>query len=294
MDRDYIKLCAEMAYNDIIINSALNEDYNILNEDSSNLKNRLLNIVKIFKSFINNIFNKIIDFIFVKIKQLKQFILDYNSKIKNEATSEMIYYKDYINLDAYQKVYDKYNNIISNNITKLLRDYRSDRNEIEEADDSFNNSNLNTYKDKCDKIIERIKNRNKKIREEINREAINNFYLESIQDKSNLKLPNVIQNATKNIDDFYNTINYYKNLLKEENINIENKIKEIYDRGDENENGEAESESNSKILQAKNSYLVDTYTSETTDIKNIMSGLAVLLQILKPNTNVEKIKESRV
>lgn len=93
MDNSYIKLCAEIAYNDVIIESVLNEEDNsILNEGVT--IDKIKGFFEKIKNFLINIYKKISDFISNKIKELKTKIEEAKKKreekkkeIKQESAS---------------------------------------------------------------------------------------------------------------------------------------------------------------------------------------------------------------
>lgn len=84
MDRDYIQLCAEMAYNDVIITEALKEEYLIEGEFIDKIKSFFDKI----KSFLIRIYNKVHDFIINKIKELKSRIEEFKKKKEEKSQDQ--------------------------------------------------------------------------------------------------------------------------------------------------------------------------------------------------------------
>ena len=88
MDRDYIKLCAEMAYNEVIFEATLSEEYDMLNEGViENLFEKFKSVISKIKTFITQTMNKIINFILSKVKELKAKIAEIKKK-KEEKSQE--------------------------------------------------------------------------------------------------------------------------------------------------------------------------------------------------------------
>lgn len=89
MDRDYIKLCAEMAYNDVLIEATLSEEYDILNEGA--IIDKVKKLFESFITFIKRLWDKFIAFFNQKVKEFKEKFKELKSKQeekKKEAKSE--------------------------------------------------------------------------------------------------------------------------------------------------------------------------------------------------------------
>ena len=87
MDNNYIQLCAEMAYNDVLIESYFEED--ILTEANNiNFKDKVKKFFEGIIIFIKNLFNKVITFLKDCVKKIKEKLSKKKDKeAKNESTS---------------------------------------------------------------------------------------------------------------------------------------------------------------------------------------------------------------
>lgn len=76
MDTAYVQLCAEMAYNEVIMESYFNEadEGNDNSKEIVSIKERFIKFIEIAKKFILKIYNRIKDFILEKIKDIKEKI----------------------------------------------------------------------------------------------------------------------------------------------------------------------------------------------------------------------------
>ena len=130
MDRDYIELCAEMAYNEVIIMESLNENYGILQEGA--IIDKIKSIASAILTAIKKFFSKVFDFftdLINKIKnsaavqKIKQKVAEIKSrKSKNEAAS---YYNRMMSLLLEENLsYDVSNSMRKNEKKDADRDGR--------------------------------------------------------------------------------------------------------------------------------------------------------------------------
>ena len=83
-DKGYVQLCAEMAYNESLIQYAITEE----SSNGNSFKERITKIIENVKNFLKNIKNKVINFIREKYLALKEKIKEIKNKKSNKDKEE--------------------------------------------------------------------------------------------------------------------------------------------------------------------------------------------------------------
>lgn len=196
MDKDYIKLCAEIAYNDILFSETIYEESLILNEGFINT------IIEKFLLFVQNIFHKIIQFIVLKLKDLKEKIKIKKRNIKENTSDNKINW-DYV----FDEIYPILNNLCTE-VNVNLCNMITETSEIIES-----------------LVVKDIKTVNRKYKDEVISNLDNLAKFEIQIGKLQMQRKILSDETLEEIKDFYNTCiedskeksNY---SFKSDNINI--------------------------------------------------------------------------
>ena len=229
MDRDYIKLCAEMAYNEVIIEAVLNEE--VLQEDASSIKEKIRKLINGFITFCKSIKNKIINFIKNKILHFKnkeneinnenisdkndQSISDDFVKAVNDKkiTRIKIMLKDSLLYDKSFESFNKMLNYLNNNLSESI--FQNHDNEEFLPSDKWNEDYLN------EQLVKLINNFSKE-RVQLIKQIIKKIYFDQKHEAASIyssssnpinwnyiysqlysDLVNSIDNGLTNLNNFY-------------------------------------------------------------------------------------------
>lgn len=291
MDKEYIKLCAELAYNDVIIESVLLED-----SDDNSILDKIKSFFEMIKKVISSVANKIQTFIMDKVKEFKKKVEQINIKhaeIKHANIQHAniqhadIKYTNHESTDIlnesidYAKVmHDFYNDVIENKLIKSEKEHLSKlRSCVSEIDKWFEKGKTDTNEFGETRAIYNIESSAKKFVEnadedikDCSKESISKEFNNTIMDKidSDKERSNLPTNTALNLcidiaKRHEKSVKEYISVIDESKKNIERKFRD------------ASKGIKAKYNKAEIAYyrsLKDIYTKSSNCLNKLQSGYA--------------------